>query len=88
MQYAAVFPLPVRARAKMSRFSSARGIAFDCTSVGLANPMSARARRIRASRMWLKEAKVALESTKRASGMVEDEETEARGVAPNQSKII
>jgi hypothetical protein len=29
MQYAAVFPLPVRALANMSRLSKARGMAFD-----------------------------------------------------------
>ena len=70
MQYAAVFPLPVLALARMSLFSNARGIAFVCTRVGLANPRSARARSIRASRMCPNCVKVAFESTKRASGMV------------------
>ena len=70
MQYAAVFPLPVLALASMSRFSSASGIALVWTSVGRAKPMSARARKMRASRMWLKAAKVVLESTRRASGML------------------
>lgn len=50
IQYAAVFPLPVRALASMSRFSSAIGIAFDWIKVGLAKPMSASARRMRESR--------------------------------------
>ena len=69
MKYAAVFPLPVLARARISRFSSVSGIAFVWTRVGRAKPMSARARRMRASRIWLREVKVAFESTRRASGI-------------------
>lgn len=69
MQYAAVFPLPVLALARMSLFSNANGMAFVCTSVGLANPRSARARSILASRMCANCVKVALESTSLASGM-------------------
>lgn len=58
MQYAAVFPLPVRARARTSRFSSARGMAFCWTRVGRAKPRSARARRRRGEIMWEKAANV------------------------------
>ncbi len=69
MQYAAVFPLPVRARASISLFSRAKGMAFVCTRVGRANPNSARARRSRASRILENEANVAFWSTRRASGI-------------------
>lgn len=58
IQYAAVFPLPVRARARTSRFSSARGMAFCWTRVGRAKPRSARARRRRGEIMWEKAANV------------------------------
>lgn len=63
MQYAAVLPLPVRARARISRPSRPSGIAFACTRVGRANPASAKARRILVSRMCENEAKVAFLST-------------------------
>lgn len=61
MQYAAVFPLPVRARARTSRFSRARGIAFDWTRVGRAKPRSARARRRRGESRCENEANVGVE---------------------------
>ena len=38
MAYAAVLPVPVRARAKISLPSKASGIAFSCMSVGSAQP--------------------------------------------------
>ena len=57
-QYAAVFPEPVRARAKTSLPSSSKGIALAWTRVGWAKERSARARRIRGSSevkgSWLK----------------------------------
>lgn len=53
----------------MSRLSRARGMAFAWTSVGRAKPMSARARRMRASRMFEKDANVAFGSTRRGSAM-------------------
>lgn len=72
MQYAAVFPLPVRALASISRFSRAIGMAFVCTKVGLAKPMSASARRMRESRRWENEEKVDFASASRASTMVDE----------------
>ena len=69
IQYAAVFPLPVRARARMSRLSRARGIALDWTRVGRAKPASARARSMRGSRIWEKEVNVAFLSTRWASAI-------------------
>ena len=59
IQYAAVFPLPVRARARMSRLSTARGIALAWTRVGREKPASARARSIRGSKICEKELNVA-----------------------------
>ena len=59
----------MRARARMSLPSSARGIVLDCTKVGRANPRSAKARRIRESTTWAKEAKVSVLSTKAESGI-------------------
>lgn len=64
IQYAAVFPLPVRARARISRLSRASGMALAWTRVGRAKPASASARRIRASRIWEREANVAFLSTR------------------------
>ena len=52
MQYAAVFPLPVLALARISRPSSASGIAFAWISVGRANPCSANARNILGSKIY------------------------------------
>lgn len=49
IQYAAVFPLPVRARARISWPSSARGIVLAWTGVGFTMPISARARSMRLS---------------------------------------
>lgn len=69
MQYAAVLPLPVRARARMSRLSRASGMALACTNVGRANPMSARARNIRASRRCENAAKDTLWSARDGSGI-------------------
>src|SRR6266702_7069298 len=63
MQYAAVLPLPVRARARTSWFSSARGIAFCWTRVGRENPRSAKARRMRGEMRWAKSANVTASST-------------------------
>jgi len=70
MQYAAVFPLPVLARARMSRLSSPRGMALACTSVGRAKPKSARALSMRESSICEKDANVAFLSTRRGSAMV------------------
>ncbi len=47
--YAPVLPLPVLALANTSFPPTMRGMALDCTSVGVVNPWSASARRIRAS---------------------------------------
>lgn len=66
MQYAAVFPDPVRALARMSLFSNASGIDLAWIRVGCANPMSAKARRILASSKCEKELKVVLGSTRGA----------------------
>lgn len=73
MQYAAVFPLPVRALASISRFSRAIGMAFSCTKVGLAKPMSASARRMRESRICENEENVDFASTRRGSTILEVE---------------
>lgn len=69
IQYAAVLPDPVRARARISRFSNARGIDFDWINVGLENPMSPSALRILESNKWENEANFALPSTKDSSGI-------------------
>lgn len=70
-QYAAVLPLPVRARARISRCSSnARGIARAWIKVGRAKPMSARALRSRASSMFENAEKVVACSRSRASGAI------------------
>lgn len=71
IQYAAVFPLPVRALAKISRPSKASGMVLLWTRVGLGNPKSARARRILVSRRCLNEEKVSAESTSRESAINE-----------------
>jgi hypothetical protein len=69
MQYAAVFPDPVRALARISLFSSASGIDLACIRVGWANPMSAKARKTRASSKCEKEPKVVLVSTRVSSAI-------------------
>jgi hypothetical protein len=58
MQYAAVLPLPVGARARTSRFSRARGIACCWIRVGREKPRSARARRIRGEMRYANDANV------------------------------
>ena len=71
MQYAAVFPLPVRALASMSLFSNANGMALLCTRVGLANPRSARALKTRVSSMLAKSENDALALSRRASSIIQ-----------------
>jgi hypothetical protein len=69
MQYAAVFPDPVRALARISLFSNASGMDLAWIRVGWANPMSANARRILASSKCEKEPNVVLDSTRDSSAM-------------------
>ena len=71
MQYAAVFPDPVRALARISLFSSASGMDLAWIRVGWANPMSARARRTLASSKCEKEPKFVLDSTKDSSAILQ-----------------
>jgi len=72
MQYAAVFPDPVRALARMSLFSNASGMDLAWIRVGWANPMSAKARRTLASSKCEKELKLVLDSTKDSSAIFQD----------------
>lgn len=69
MQYAAVLPDPVRALARISRFSRASGMDLAWISVGWANSMSAKARRILASSKCEKELNVVLGSAKVSSAI-------------------